>query len=109
MNISFLKKSLPLIFFISLFSGFSTSTLSAPENIIEPVNSSQIAVEPTVNINRDNAAALATALKGIGLKKAEAIVEWRSRNGDFTDVDQLLEIKGIGEKILLTNKEKIAL
>jgi competence protein ComEA len=41
-----------------------------------------------------------TRLPGIGDSKAEAIVAWRRENGPFTSVDQLLEVKGIGEKIL---------
>ena len=39
-------------------------------------------------------------LPGIGPKKAEAIVEYRERNGCFTEVHRLTEVKGIGEKTL---------
>ncbi|EGG94561.1 hypothetical protein IMCC1989_2644 [gamma proteobacterium IMCC1989] len=48
-------------------------------------------------------------LKGIGLKKAQAIVEWRKANGKFISVEQLTEVKGIGEKTVQANKGKIAL
>lgn len=41
-----------------------------------------------------------TRLPGIGDAKAAAIVAWRTENGPFTSVDQLLEVKGIGEGIL---------
>ncbi|GED42262.1 ComEA family DNA-binding protein [Cobetia marina] len=36
-----------------------------------------------------------TQLKGIGDKKAQAIVAWRKANGPFTSIDQLAEVKGI--------------
>lgn len=40
------------------------------------------------------------ALPGIGPKKAEAIAQWRQCNGRFQEVDQLLEVRGIGKKTL---------
>ena len=39
-------------------------------------------------------------LKGIGKKKASAIVQYRQKHGKFKKVDDLLNVKGIGEKAL---------
>jgi comEA protein len=41
-----------------------------------------------------------SALPGIGEKKAGAIVEYRVKNGPFATVEDLLKVKGIGEKLL---------
>ncbi len=38
--------------------------------------------------------------KGIGEKTAQAIIEYRTQNGAFTDFKTLLSVKGIGEKKL---------
>lgn len=38
------------------------------------------------------------ALPNIGPKKAQAIIEYRQTNGSFQTIDQIKEIKGIGEK-----------
>jgi competence protein ComEA len=38
------------------------------------------------------------ALPGVGPVTAERILEWRSRNGRFTSVEQLREVEGIGER-----------
>jgi len=50
-----------------------------------------------------------TILKGIGPKKAELIIEYRKEIGEFTDINQLLEVKGIGEKTLEKIKDMITL
>ena len=51
-----------------------------------------------VNINTADAATLAATIKGIGLKKAEAIVAYRQANGPFVHVDDLANVKGIVAK-----------
>jgi competence protein ComEA len=53
-----------------------------------------------VNINRADAATLASSLRGIGLRKAEAIVAYRTEHGPFKSVDDLANVKGIGERTL---------
>ena len=60
-----------------------------------------------VNINTADAQNIAESLNGIGLKKAEAIVAWRTENGNFTDSSSIDQIKGIGQKTVEKNKEFI--
>ena len=43
----------------------------------------------------------------MGPKTAEAIVQWRDSQGPFTSVDQLLAIKGIGEKTLAKMRDSL--
>jgi competence ComEA-like helix-hairpin-helix protein len=56
-------------------------------------------VKPTgkVNINTADEAML-TSLKGIGPTKAKEIIDYRQKNGPFKSVDDLVKVKGIGEK-----------
>ncbi|KLT72987.1 topoisomerase [Neisseria arctica] len=52
-----------------------------------------------VNINSATAEEL-KALPGIGAAKAAAIVEYRQQNGNFKTVDDLKNVKGIGDSIV---------
>jgi competence protein ComEA len=61
----------------------------------------------TVNINTADAATLAEVLTGVGLAKAEAIIAYRKEHGGFKSVEQLSEVKGIGEKLVKANQERI--
>ena len=60
-----------------------------------------------VNINKANAESIAESLNGIGLKKAEAIVRYRRENGAFKTLDDLTNVKGIGEKTVQKNRKDI--
>ncbi|WP_197039131.1 ComEA family DNA-binding protein [Guyparkeria halophila] len=64
------------------------------------------AAEP-LNINEASEAELVT-LNGIGPVYAERIVDYRSEHGRFESVDQLAEVKGIGEKTIATIKDEVA-
>ena len=63
-----------------------------------------------VNINTADAVTIASTLKGIGLKKANAIVEHRKQlGGAYSSIEQLLEVKGIGKKTLAKLKSQVSL
>lgn len=62
-----------------------------------------------VDVNHADAATIATSLDGIGLSKANAIVAWRGEHGAFKNVDDLRQVKGIGEKTLARNHDAIRL
>jgi competence protein ComEA len=60
-----------------------------------------------VNVNTADAEAISRELQGVGLTKAQAIVEYRVKNGDFTAPEELLNVKGIGQSILEKNRSNI--
>jgi competence protein ComEA len=47
------------------------------------------------------------ALKGVGEKKAGAIVEYRTKNGQFKSIEDLTKVNGIGKKIIDDNKNEL--
>ncbi len=60
-----------------------------------------------VNINTADAATIAKELNGVGLKRAQAIVEYRQKHGPFKSADELALVKGIGPAAVAKNRELI--
>lgn len=60
-----------------------------------------------VNINEADAETISNALSGIGAKKAEAIVQYRTEHGDFKTMQDLENVSGIGEKTIKANEKDI--
>jgi len=60
-----------------------------------------------VNINTADANSIARELQGVGMAKAQAIVDYRAKNGDFAAPEDILNVKGIGQSILEQNKNDI--
>jgi competence protein ComEA len=67
------------------------------------------AIAAPVNVNTADAKTISEALSGIGLKKAEAIVKYRTEKGLFKTAEDLTNVKGIGEKTVGKNKNDILL
>lgn len=62
-----------------------------------------------VDINKADAKTIAKELNGVGLSRAQAIVDYREKNGAFKNVDDLRKVKGIGAKTLEQNRSNIRL
>ncbi|SJM95743.1 ComEA family DNA-binding protein [Crenothrix polyspora] len=67
------------------------------------------AVATPVNINAADAKTMSDALTGIGQKKAEAIVKYRTEKGPFKVAEDLTNVAGIGPKTVEKNKADILL
>jgi len=61
----------------------------------------------SVNINTAGPSALSNGLKGVGLKKAQAIVAYRKAHGPFHSVAGLERVKGIGPKTVQRNRNNM--
>lgn len=113
------KRILPLV--ISALVGSSSLYLSSASamqvSLSEHAMSSQYQTgqrvmseqSNMVNINVADADELAAKLRGVGMARARAIIELRERLGGFTDIDQLLEVRGLGVQVLNQNRDRIVL
>lgn len=62
----------------------------------------------TVNLNTADAQTLAANLVGVGPDKAAAIVSYRQANGPFHQPGDLAKVKGIGERTVERNRDRIS-
>ena len=68
---------------------------------------SPIALAGQVDINTADAETISAELKGVGLAKAKAIVEYRKKHGPFRSAEDLSLVKGIGERTVELNRSDI--
>ncbi|MDO8677525.1 MAG: helix-hairpin-helix domain-containing protein [Acidobacteriota bacterium] len=76
----------------------SAQTLAVP--------SAPAAQKATINLNTATLDQLET-LPGIGRKTAERILEQRQKSGGFKKIEELMNVKGIGEKSFLKIKPMV--
>jgi len=98
-----------LVLFI-VFLSVSGLTFAAEQAASSKAKTGTAVVKPTgpVNINTANVTQL-TSLKLIGTKKAEAIIAYRKAHGNFKSVEDLKKVKGISERILKMNHDRIVM
>ncbi|MGE9551841.1 helix-hairpin-helix domain-containing protein [Erwinia amylovora] len=93
----------------SLSAGGQVSVQADQNSSPRSQAASQVAANGQVSINQATAEELAAALNGVGLKKAQAIVSYREEYGDFTQVDQLKEVPGLGNALVERNLSRLKL
>lgn len=81
--------------------GFTKATKSTVNEDVATEKSNTVIGESIGEININTAdQQLLTQIKGIGPSTAKKIVDYRKENGEFKSVDELIKVKGIGEKSL---------
>jgi len=60
-----------------------------------------------INLNTATAAQL-TSLPGIGPKTADLIIQYRQKNGPFKKIEEIMNVRGVGEKSFLKLKSRLS-
>ena len=85
-----------------ILSGSQTVMERLSETADEPAKSG----EDKININTADVTEL-TLLNGIGASRAQAIIDWREKNGGFSSIEEIKNIDGIADKTYEKLKDRI--
>ncbi|WP_408909171.1 ComEA family DNA-binding protein [Xenorhabdus szentirmaii] len=111
-----LFNSLIMVLCINMSLSYAnTANELADKTVKQPVTQQKSSTESNavkegkgiININTASTEELVKELNGVGIKKAQAIVEYREKYGPFTAVEQLQEVQGIGPIFIEKNRDKL--
>lgn len=100
-----IRYSKTLLFFVSslfLFPAFSKPPIESTKV------SKELSTMTKLNLNEALAKDILKKVKGIGPKRAEAIVEYRNQHGPFKDLHALSKVKGISKRFVRDNFDSLS-
>jgi competence ComEA-like helix-hairpin-helix protein len=97
------RSALVLLFALAILAASPVGAQRAQPAAKPPVPAS---AAETVNLNSATAAQIAS-LPGIGVKTAELVVQYRQKNGPFKKIEEIMNVRGIGEKSFLRIKDRL--
>jgi competence protein ComEA len=99
-----------LPFVLMAVLALSHATPSLAQTAAKPAKSAKPAVSAAsteiINLNTATATQIAS-LPGIGPKTADLIVQYRQKNGPFKKVEEIMNVRGVGEKSFLKLKSRL--
>lgn len=103
-------RRLMLIAFLVMGLASVVSAQSAPTRAPQKAKATKTVVGITTPVNLNTATvSQLDALPGVGTSTAQRIVEYRQKNGPFKKIEELMNVKGVGEKSFLKLKPLITL
>jgi comEA protein len=81
-------------------------TPAKPVKAAKPTKVAAAASTEIINLNTATATQIAT-LPGIGPKTADLVVQYRQKNGPYKKIEEIMNVRGVGEKSFLKLKSRL--
>lgn len=99
-----MKKIIP----VSIFALSAISMVTYAAAIASPISQKNTVVAMhQIDLNEANATNLNHSMKGIGAKRAEAIVTYRQKHGSFKSVSDLAYVPGFGSNFVKKHQAEL--
>lgn len=97
-----------LVLSISVFSFQNALAQVKEQSVAKPVAvQAPIIEQHKIDLNKATIAELTGSFKGIGKKRAEAIIVYREAHQGFKSIEELAEVKGLGARFVEKNREQL--
>ena len=106
---SFFTRWLPAVATLAVVLALVTGVVPGSAGPVFAQDKTPSPAVAAVNINKADAASIASTLKGVGNARAQEIIRYREAYGPFSSVDELADVKGIGKSTLDNNRARITL
>lgn len=93
---------------LAVLLSLSVITIPSHADTASEKSSVSTGVAHKIDLNKADAKALTGSFKGIGKKRAEAIVAYRTEHNGIKAIDELAQVKGFGQRFVTVNKAKLA-
>lgn len=89
-----------MILSCSLLTGSSHANVSLTQETSAPIHKK-------INLNTASVTDLLHVVKGIGQKRAQAIILYRQKHGQFRNITDLASVKGLGLRFVQTHRSEL--
>ena len=93
--------------FAAMLSCVAVSFAAQAQEVKTPATTTVQQSIKKINLNTADVLALTGSFKGIGKKRAEAIVSFRDAHGKFKSVADLSQVKGLGQSFVNSHLEQL--
>ncbi|QDP72449.1 helix-hairpin-helix domain-containing protein [Legionella israelensis] len=91
----------------SLICSFSLSSHAASSSLKSPSAGKLQSTAEKINLNKADLQSLIHSYKGIGKKRAEAILAYREKHDGFKSIEELAKVKGFSKKFVQTHLKQL--